>query len=490
MKIRDIGMTRARVTVSLWEISRGCDAVTTFLLDRSTRAGYLYPSSASERKKNKTEACAFGVNSTRATRPGARAMASSEDALDDVAELRRQLEAAKLEATRERARAGAYAAEIKSLKLKHLEAHNAVEREEELLTNNLMKKLEQVNSEKREMFMRVEQEEEYITNSLQKRLDRVLREKSELEAQMARHDHEQAKASGELQRRHETLSAERERLIREKVELERQLEAEQEYIVNKLQKQTAGLAREKDALRAEREELRRQVERLLSDKIRLHQEKVQLENTMEAEEESIVNRLQSQMLELYQRNMMLQRRLEGSATPSVVSESDASEDEGGSFGARRATPNGTPHANPRAGVAVLARQHSGGIPHAHAPWERDMYASFGRRRSQGSASASSAGGRGGGGRPTSANGGGGWNVGAGVGAGAGAGSGSGGIGGGSSAMAPMSVGGSSGATTPRSSAANTPSATPREGSERGESTSPARRGSGSGRGSKATRRRE
>ena len=59
-------------------------------------------------------------------------MASSEDAPDDVVELRRQLEAAKLEATRERARAGAYAAEIKSLKLKHLEAHNAVEREEEL----------------------------------------------------------------------------------------------------------------------------------------------------------------------------------------------------------------------------------------------------------------------------------------------------------------------------------------------------------------------
>lgn len=413
-------------------------------------------------------------------------MASSEDAPDDVVELRRQLEAAKLEATRERARAGAYAAEIKSLKLKHLEAHNAVEREEELLTNNLMKKLEQVNSEKREMFMRVEQEEEYITNSLQRRLDRVLREKSELEAHMARNDHEQAKASGELQRRHETLPAERERLIREKIELERQLEAEQEYIVNKLQKQTAGLAREKDALRAEREELRRQVERLLSDKIRLRQEKAQLENTMEAEEEHIVNRLQCQMLELYQRNVMLQRRLDGSATPSVVSESDASEDEGGSFGARRATPHGTPHANPRAGVANIARQHSGGIQLAHAPWERDMYASFGRRRSQGSASASSVGGRGGGGRPTSANGGGGWNVGAGVGAGAGAG----GIGGGSSAMAAMSVGGSSGATTPRSSAANTPSATPRAGSERGESTSPARRGSGSGHGSKATRRRE
>ena len=69
---------------------------------------------------------------------------------------------------------------------------------------------------------------------------------------MARNDHEQAKASGELQRRHETLPAERGHLIREKIELERQLEAEQEYIVNKLQKQTAGLAREGCASRRPR----------------------------------------------------------------------------------------------------------------------------------------------------------------------------------------------------------------------------------------------
>ena len=59
-----------------------------------------------------------------------------------------------------------------------------MEREEEFLTNALMKKLEQVNSEKREMLMRVEQEE-FLTNALQKRLDRVVREKHELEVQMA-----------------------------------------------------------------------------------------------------------------------------------------------------------------------------------------------------------------------------------------------------------------------------------------------------------------
>ena len=111
----------------------------------------------------------------------------------EVEELRAQLEAARLEAAREKARSAAYAAEIRNLKEQNLSAHNKVEQEEEFITNNLMKKLEKMNSEKREMMMRVEQEEEFLTNSLQKRLDRVLREKAELESQMAR---EQEQASG------------------------------------------------------------------------------------------------------------------------------------------------------------------------------------------------------------------------------------------------------------------------------------------------------
>ena len=360
-------------------------------------------------------------------------MASSRTP-DDVVELRRQLEA-KLEATRERARAGAYAAEIKSLKLKHLEAHNAVEREEELLTNNLMKKLEQVNSEKREMFMRVERRRA-ITNSLQKRLDRVLREKSELEAHMARNDHEQAKASGELQRRHETLPAERERLIHEKIELERQLEAEQEYIVNKLQKQTAGLAREKDALRADRRAPQ------AGGATPLGQDPTPSGESAAREHHGGGGGAHRQPPAVPDARTLPAQRDASASTRRKrhpvrrVGERRVGR-RGGSFGARRATPHGTPHANPRAGVANIARQHSGGIQLAHAPWERDICASFGRRRSQGSASASSAGGRG---READERRG--WNR------------------WGSSTVAAMSIGGSSGATTP-SSAANTPAQTPR-----------------------------
>ena len=416
-------------------------------------------------------------------------MASSS--VPDVEALGRELEAARLEAARERARAGSYAEEIRALKQRSLEAQSAVEREEEFLTNALMKKLEQVNSEKREMLMRVEQEEEFLTNSLQKRLDRVVREKHELEVQMAMVTMHAAEAASvrdetrryasnaktlnapgvsedELREKQNALELERARLLKEKVDLERALEAEQEAIVNKLTKQTSGLRLEKDSLRHEREELRRQVESLLSDKIRLHREKVQLENTLEQEEENIVNKLQTQMLELYRRNRILQKRLErasGSQTPSVVSESDASEDEGGW---------GHPSGKTRKGKTLNRGGASVYAPSGHAPWERDMYASVSRRRSVGSASASSAGT--GGGRGVAA--------------------------GGmtdpqigltrdreaskrgdeivrekADLKTAMSVGGSSATTTPRSSVANTPLTTPRGArSDRGANDfSPSRR---------------
>ena len=49
------------------------------------------------------------------------------------------------------------------------------------------------------------------------------------------------------------------KLNREKVDLENQLEAEQEYIVNKLQKQVDRLAKEKAALQQEKADLQRHV---------------------------------------------------------------------------------------------------------------------------------------------------------------------------------------------------------------------------------------
>lgn len=390
----------------------------------------------------------------------------------DVEYLRAELEAARILAAREKARAKTFELEIQQLKEQSLSAHNKLEQEEEFITNNLMKKLEKMNSEKREMLMRVEQEEEFLTNSLQKRLDRVMREKADLEAQMAR-EKEQASQSGNLEKRLCDMAEERARLVAEKVELERQLEAEQEYIVNKLQKQTMGLAKEKDHLMAEREELRQQVEKLHLDKVRLGQEKVMLENTMEAEEESIVNRLQTQMLELYQRNKYLERRLEaGSKTPSVMSESDTeplSEDECAS-GLRGSREGRLMHAYATSpyrhpwGHSGSAR---GGL--SHPPWERDMYMSVTRRKSSGSAvsvgGASASSGRG---IPQSTVSGGRGNTGDGR---------KGDRGRWSGGRSTQGTAGSSSANSPRSSLANTPMTTPRStrsDSVRGESVSPSR----------------
>lgn len=57
----------------------------------------------------------------------------------------------------------------------------------------------------------------------------------------------------------EELRLEQCKMSREKEVIENQLEAEQEYIVNKLQKQAMGLATEKQALQLEKADLKRQV---------------------------------------------------------------------------------------------------------------------------------------------------------------------------------------------------------------------------------------
>ena len=57
----------------------------------------------------------------------------------------------------------------------------------------------------------------------------------------------------------EELRLEQVKMSREKEAIENQLEAEQEYIVNKLQKQAMGLATEKQALQVEKADLKRQV---------------------------------------------------------------------------------------------------------------------------------------------------------------------------------------------------------------------------------------
>lgn len=98
----------------------------------------------------------------------------------------------------------------------------------------------------------------------------------------------------------EELKQQQATLNKEKVDLENQLEAEQEYIVNKLQKQLEGLGKEKIHLQQEKAELRRQVKELHGSAEQLYREKIRLEADKEVEEESIVNRLQRQIEGLIQ----------------------------------------------------------------------------------------------------------------------------------------------------------------------------------------------
>lgn len=130
----------------------------------------------------------------------------------------------------------------------------------------------------------VEQEEEYLVNNLQKRMDKLHLEKQELEKTLEQQRRKvsldcplppqlhclghrglsQPHQCAERCMRHaaqvEELRLEQVKMSREKEVIENQLEAEQEYIVNKLQKQAMGLAAEKQALQGEKADLKRQVQ--------------------------------------------------------------------------------------------------------------------------------------------------------------------------------------------------------------------------------------
>jgi len=93
----------------------------------------------------------------------------------------------------------------------------------------------------------------------------------------------------------EQLKSEKSKLHSEKIALENHLEAEQEFIMNKLQKQVDGVRDEKRKMAEEKAELAKQVAELATTMERLKLEKVKLEQEMEVEEENITNRLQRQV---------------------------------------------------------------------------------------------------------------------------------------------------------------------------------------------------
>lgn len=105
-----------------------------------------------------------------------------------------------------------------------------VEQEEELITNTLLKRLEQLRREKQDLSTEVERQESYLLNTLQKRLDELAVDKTSLEHRLTTLGNEKKELRDRLARSHA-----------ERAELENALEAEEEKIVNTLQRQIEAL---------------------------------------------------------------------------------------------------------------------------------------------------------------------------------------------------------------------------------------------------------
>ena len=127
----------------------------------------------------------------------------------------------------------------------------------------------------------MEAEEEVITSTLERRLEMA--------------SQQQEVIVSTLSKQLEQLKNEKAKLHSEKINLENHLEAEQEFIMNKLQKQVEKIRAEKMSLAKEKSDLRSHVLELTSSVEKLKRDKVSLEQEMEMEEENITNRLQRQV---------------------------------------------------------------------------------------------------------------------------------------------------------------------------------------------------
>lgn len=217
----------------------------------------------------------------------------------DVQALREELQQTRQELEQERRKSNGLAQALQREKEQHFNIQQQIEQEEEHIANRLLKRLDQLKQEKQNLATECEIEEEYLVNNLQKRIGKLHTEKTQLEQIL-----------GVLQRKLEELRHEQDKMAHEKEVLENQLEAEQEYIVHKLQKQAAHITAERQALQLEKGDLKRQVGELTLAVSRLSNEKVQLEQSMEMEEEGIVNRLQRVIETVMARNKVLEACLE------------------------------------------------------------------------------------------------------------------------------------------------------------------------------------
>lgn len=256
----------------------------------------------------------------------ARASSAMADAQETIEEMRRALDEERcarkrLEEEVERLRTGTGAGGDERTR-------------EDPTTSKLIERREMLQVEREALQTEVEREKAFVENILRRKLEQVSQEKVALEQKL---ESEQEYVVNKLQKQLDSLRIERRKIHEDKVRLERQLEAEQEHIVNKLQRRVDDLGKEKRTLLNDKAALKRQVSELKDDKLKLCNDKVILENQMEAEEEKIVNRLQKQIEDLLFTKQSLERQLESFRRFSKLSESETSEDELGIHISRNAT---------------------------------------------------------------------------------------------------------------------------------------------------------
>ena len=247
-----------------------------------------------------------------------------ESTADVESHLRSELAESRRLLREEQRRTRMLSEDLKSVKERSLQAQKQLEEEEEAIMNKLMKRLEQLQREKEDLSTKVQVEEDFLRQG-ELRLREVDREKQELQRQL---ELEQEYVVNKLEKKLNELNVEKTKLGKYKVDLENQLEQEQEQIVNKLQKRADKYLDEKLQLVSEKTDLQRHVTTLQSQVAKLSSDKVVLENQLEAEEESIVNRLQRQLEKVLHKNRALEKRLEKG---KYLSESETSEDEASLF---------------------------------------------------------------------------------------------------------------------------------------------------------------
>jgi len=310
-----------------------------------------------QKKRNNTKD-SFVVSNSRTLRPRhhhhhRKSTENHQHIMVDVAELKAALDKLESELEKEKQKNAQLVEENASIKAKSASLVSEMEKEEEHITNALMRRIETMSLEKKNLMLQIDAEEEHISNALQKKLDEVMKQK---------------------------------------VDLERQLESETEFVGNKLQRQVDQLARDKKTLAKERERLRTKIQSLHDEGEKLRREKVAIEHSLETEEENIVNKLQAQIQKLLQQNVLLERKLNRLQGGNFAATSDSEQSEDGyssTYSARAAYLSSSPR-SARSGTSTRDASDGmgsrGGGHHANrgdfiTSWQRGAYAAHSKENS-------------------------------------------------------------------------------------------------------------